>query len=218
MSLRVLLIIAIFGCAASTPITISEADFSLIRQRLASSLSSQSADVNSFQVSKISVHQQEVILDFKATACGNGWQRTEHSVCRRPENQQDWSCSAPYGSTYVDLPSGWHSLVVGLTGEEAASVVRYMIETVASSPDALGGYRVGGLSCLSARGDDRIIAEFPAALHHATTSYGFVYLRRDADQFVIESVTPPPSWFEGPTSSLNDCRFPSDAYLATECE
>ncbi len=206
MALRSLLAMVLLGCASSAPIAVSEQDLSTIYGILATT-SSASIPSTEFRVSGISVFDREVTVTLAATVQGDGWVQSARTACRRSGDRAAWRCSPSRIETLVGVPGGSPALVRGLSRESAARAIRFLHRKSesSSSPIALSGLKLNSINCLVSRGDGRIYVQLAGTPHHAGYSPSFIVLEDRDGEFGIESVVPPPTWFEPHALPLPEC-------------
>ena len=92
-----------------------------------------------------------------------------------------------------------------MTGDDAADAIRFLLEKSRTDP-ALAGIpasQLGEISRLRALPGERTCVLFGPVLHHAGSDSGQLVLAKEGTGFRVESVVPPPNWFEGSTGA--DC-------------
>jgi hypothetical protein len=201
----IVLLFTIIGCTSPSPLVVSDSEFRTILSTLSTSLSSESPPADEFRVSRIFVEDRDIAIEFEATVENDRWKGIERSICRRCGDHAEWVCSTPRGSSISKSPFDSWVRTVGLSREEIHHLFEALVDYHASLNDPNDQRGIETLSCLYSEFGARFVAQFDGRPHHATTSYGFVIFRNGEKGFEIDTVIPPPNWFEATQAPFLRC-------------
>ena len=189
------------GCATKGPLWVSAFDLVSIEKILnASDASNGSPKRRRFQIEEITVENRDVMLRLRSNTDHPGWRRSTSVLCRRASDDVAWKCGKTTESILALLPGGRFVPAIGLTGSEAAEVVRLAMKTRAATqldPDAL--------ECLVRRGSESIVLQYVGPYSHGGVTHGFVHLKSSDGALSVERSSPPPDWFSGSEAELWEC-------------
>lgn len=189
------------GCATKDPLWVTAFDLVSIEKILnASDTASESPERRRFQIEEITVTNRDVMLHLRSNTDHPGWRRSTSALCRRASDDVAWKCGTTTESILALLPDGRYAPAIGLTGSEAAEVVRVAMKTRAAThldPDAL--------ECIVRRGSESIVLRYVGPSSHGGVRHGFVHMKSSDGVLSVERSSPPPDWFSGSEAELWEC-------------